>query len=90
MNRDFKFAHRMPAGQIADCIAGQKKDRAGFPGGFAQLTERMPLVTRKPVLQKIDVIGHPFSLLPPPRFSAKWLMLLLLLRTSGKAGKPVH
>jgi hypothetical protein len=36
----------VPAGQIADGVAGEKEDEAGFASDFAQLVESVLLVGR--------------------------------------------
>jgi hypothetical protein len=58
MHRYFKFPHSMAAGQVTNGIAGQEKDHSGFMSRFAQLAQRVLLVRRQPVFQKIDVVGH--------------------------------
>ena len=40
---------------------GQKQDRSGLAGCLAQLAQRMPLIGRQPVFQKVNVVGHPGS-----------------------------
>jgi hypothetical protein len=68
MNRDFKVADGMAAGEIADGIAGEKEEHAGFDGSFTKQAQSVTLVGRKPVFQKVDVVGHSMSLLPRRRF----------------------
>ncbi len=61
MNCYFKFADRVAAGEISDGVSGEKQDGAGIACHAAQLRERVALVSRKPVLQEVDVVGHGLS-----------------------------
>src|ERR1035438_10380089 len=58
MNRHFKFAHSMAAGQIAYRIPGQEQDHSSFSRCRAQLAKSVLLVGRQPVFQKINVVWH--------------------------------
>jgi len=46
MNRHFKIADGVAAGQVAHCVSDEKQDCAGFAGSLAQLAQRVLLVSR--------------------------------------------
>ena len=62
MNRHFKFADGVAAGEVADRVAGQEEDHFRFAGGLPQQPQSMSLVWGKPVFQKVNVVGHPAPL----------------------------
>src|SRR5690348_87274 len=80
MKRNFHFAHGMAAGQVAHGVADQKQDRLGFTGGFAQRTQCILLVGRKPTLQKVDVIRHSVPCRERGKALPKSLILLFLCK----------
>src|SRR5208282_6144944 len=43
MNRNFKIANSMAAGQIPNCVAGQEENHANFAGCLAQLAQSVLL-----------------------------------------------
>ena len=70
VNCYFKIARCMAAGQIAHRIAGQEKNHSRLAGSFAQLPQRVLLVRREPVFQKVNVVWHSSLCLPPSSIRA--------------------
>jgi hypothetical protein len=67
MDRDFELANRVAAGEVANGVSGEEKDDTGLACHVAQLRERVALVSGKPILQEVDVVGHAFSCFWPPQ-----------------------
>src|ERR1035438_5874963 len=61
MNRNFKTADSLAAGQFTDSVACQKENGSSFASCLAQVAQGALLVGRQPVFQKIDVVGHSVS-----------------------------
>ena len=89
MDRNFKIAHRMAAGQVAHRVAGEEQDRSGFSRCLPQLAQSVSLIGRQPVFQKVDVVGHPGSCF---RLSSRSQVsdVVTVRKKTGRDCKPVH
>ena len=54
----FNVANCMPGGEIADSVTGEKQNHFGFAGCLSQVPQGAPLIGRKPVFQKVDIVRH--------------------------------
>ena len=58
VNCHFDVANRVAAGQVADCIPGEKQNHLGLAGRLAQMPQGALLIGREPVFQKVDIVRH--------------------------------
>ena len=89
MDRYFKIANGMAAGQVADRVAGEKQNDSGLAGHLAQLAQGVLLIGRKPVLKKVDVVGHSVPASASCKIRSQVSDAVALTARLGRGCKPV-